>query len=162
MRRRLIGIGLFLLLMLAFPMRLAATTVDEIASQLICQCGCYTVLNNCVHGECMVRDSMTKSIELKLAQGQSPEQIIQAFVTQYGEVVLAAPPKQGFNLTAWITPFAAIIFGAGIIWLAIKRWVKRGQKAVPVKVRKVAEEDEEKYQLRLEQELKEYGERGFR
>lgn len=153
------------LLLLAAVLSLPAGTAraapaDEIANQLICQCGCYAVLSNCVHGECMVRDAMTTLIEQKLAQGQTQEQIIQTFVAQYGEQVLASPPKRGFNLTAWIAPFAAILVGAAVISLAIKKWVRRGEQ--PVQATIVTKEEEEVYRHRLEKELKKFAERGFR
>src|SRR3972149_2854362 len=78
------------------------TMVDSISTQLICQCGCTAVLNNCTHLECHIRESMTAQIKLQLDQGMTSQQIIQSFVTQYGEQVLSSPPKRGFNLTAWL------------------------------------------------------------
>lgn len=141
------------------PVRAETPLVGAIAKELICQCGCTAVLSNCTHGECMVRDTMLTLIEQKLAQGQSQEQIIQFFVGQYGEQVLASPPKRGFNLVAWVTPFVAILLGAGVIFIAVRKWVKRGGQTVVVT--EVGEEDE-KYRLQLERELKEFTEKGFR
>ncbi|MQF83144.1 cytochrome c-type biogenesis protein CcmH, partial [SAR202 cluster bacterium AD-802-E10_MRT_200m] len=47
----------------------------------------------------------------KLRTGESEEDILKFFVERYGESVLAAPSKQGFNLIVWLfPPFAAIIF----------------------------------------------------
>ena len=43
-------------------------------------------------------------IRQKLAQGESKEQILRYFVDIGGEGILAAPPKQGFALTAWLLP----------------------------------------------------------
>ncbi len=143
------------------PARANAQTVSDISKQFICQCGCNMVLLNCSHDECMVRDTMTTLIGQKLAQGQSEEQIIQLFVAQYGEQVLASPPKRGFNLMAWITPFAAILVGGGAIYIALKKWVKRGGHYQTEAVAGVEEEDEE-YQHRLEEELEDFAERGFR
>ena len=53
--------------------------------------------------------------------GQSKEDIIQYFVSTKGERILAAPTKKGFNLTAWILPFLAIILGAGGIYIFIDK-----------------------------------------
>ena len=33
-------------------------TIDDVGSRVICMCGCGSVLNNCVHQECMERDEM--------------------------------------------------------------------------------------------------------
>ena len=136
-----------------------SATVSNISKQLICQCGCNMVLSNCSHAECASRETMTALIEQKLTQGQSEEQVIQFFVTQYGEQVLASPPKKGFNLTAWIAPFAVILIGGGIIYVAIRRWVSRSKLSQPYTV---VEEDDEKYRRQLEEELKEFTERSFR
>ncbi len=153
---------LILVLSVAFlPARASAATVSDIASQLICQCGCTLVLNNCTHEECHSRENMTALIEQQLAQGQSEEQSIQLFVTQYGEQVLAAPPKRGFNLTAWILPFAAILAGGGFIYFLIRKWVRRGGYS-PVNVAAETEEMDAEYQHQLEEELKGFSERSFR
>jgi cytochrome c-type biogenesis protein CcmH len=109
----------------------------------------------------MSRDTMTTLIEQGMAEGQSEAEIIQFFVAQYGEQVLASPPKRGFNLTAWILPFAAILGGGGIIYMAVKKWVWQGRQSAITAEAEVEESDEE-YQRRLEKELAEFTERGFR
>ncbi len=86
-----LGIALLIILLFASPAEANSITVGDIAKQLVCQCGCTMVLSNCTHSECMVRDTMTTLIEQKIAEGQSEEQIIQFFVAQYGEQVLASP-----------------------------------------------------------------------
>ncbi len=156
-----LGLAALLFLLFVSPVKADSATVRDIAKQLICQCGCTMILSNCTHDECMVRDTMNTLIEQKLAQGQSEEQIIQFFVAQYGEQVLASPPKRGFNLTAWILPFAAILGGGGIIYLALKKWTKRGRQSQTGATAE-AEEGDEEYQRRLEQELEEFTGRGFR
>ncbi len=155
------GIIFLIFLLAASPARANSTTVGDISKELICQCGCTLMLSNCTHVECMSRDTMTTLIEQKLAEGQSAEEIIQFFVAQYGEQVLASPPKRGFNLVAWVLPFAAILGGGGVIYIALKKWVRQG------KIRQTndmteAEEGDEEYQRRLEKELEEFTERGFR
>ncbi len=152
---------LLIILLSASPVRADSITVGDIAKQLICQCGCTMVLSNCSHAECASREAMTALITQKLAQGQPAEQIIQFFVAQYGEQVLASPPKKGFNLTAWILPFVAILGGGGIIYAALKGWIRRGKTQQTNAVTK-AEEGDEEYQRRLEKELEEFTERGFR
>ncbi len=155
------GITLLVLLLSASPARAASATVGDISKQLICQCGCTMVLANCTHSECMSRNMMTTLIEQKIAQGQSEEEIIRFFVAQYGEQVLASPPKRGFNLVAWLLPFAAILSGGGIIYIALKKWVRRG-KIRQTSAMTEAEEGDEEYQHRLEKELEEFTGRGFR
>ncbi len=155
------GIILLAVLFSASPARADSATVGSISEQLVCQCGCNMGLSNCTHAECMSREAMTALIEQKLAQGQSGEEIIQFFVTQYGEQVLASPPKRGFNLVAWVLPFAAILGGGGVIYIALKAWVRRGRQSQTSAVAE-AEEGDEEYQHRLEKELEEFNGGSFR
>ena len=134
---------------------------EGVGNQLVCQCGCNATLPNCTHGECMVRDEMLTIIKDRLAQGQSEKAIVQFFVGRYGEQVLASPPKRGFNLVAWILPFAAIMAAGLAIYVAIRVWVNRGSELKPSTTTRNEEEDQE-YLKRVEKELKDYAERGFR
>ncbi|MFQ6122002.1 MAG: cytochrome c-type biogenesis protein CcmH [Dehalococcoidales bacterium] len=158
-------LGIILLIIIAlfspFPARANGATVSDISKQLICQCGCTMVLLNCSHAECASREAMTTLIEQKLAQGQSGEGIIQFFVAQYGEQVLASPPKRGFNLMAWVTPFAALLFGGGVIYFVLKKWVRR-ETPSPTDATAETDEEDEQYQRQLEEELKEFTPRSFR
>ncbi len=156
---KLIGIVLFIILFSASPARANSHTVSSISDQLICQCGCTLLLSNCTHVECSWGVPMTALIAENLAQGQSEEEIIGFFVAQYGEVVLSSPPKRGFNLVAWVTPFVFILVGGVVIYIALKKWAKRGRYS-PVSI--VTEEGDEEYEHRVEKELEEFTERGFR
>ena len=158
MRLSKLGIALLLFLLFVSPVRADSATVDDMSKQLICQCGCGRLLNSHV---CDTQEAMVTLIEQKLAQGQSEEEIIQFFVAQYGEQVLASPPKRGFNLMVWITPFAALLFGGGVIYIVLKKWVKRGKIRQTNAMTEPKEGDEE-YQHRLEKELEEFTGKGFR
>jgi len=37
-------------------------------------------------------------------EGETDEQILQAFVQEYGTQVYTEPPKSGFSLVAWVLP----------------------------------------------------------
>jgi cytochrome c-type biogenesis protein CcmH len=64
------------------------------------------------------------------AAGWSEARVKSALVAQFGPQVLAAPPRSGFGLVAWIAPIAAVIGGALLaIWLA-RRWL-RGRPSGP-------------------------------
>ena len=161
--KKKVGI-ILLIILISFPStRANAQTVSDMSEELICQCGCSLVLGSCTHAECSSRDMMTTSIEEKLAQGQPEEQIIQFFVTQYGEQVLSSPTKQGFNLVVWILPFSVILGGGGIIYFALRAWVRRDKAQQAGTTAKADDEnDDEKYQHRLEKELRDFTGEGFR
>ena len=60
-----------------------------------------------------------------LAQGAGRDEILDFFVERYGPGVLAAPPKSGANLLAWILPVAGIV-AALVGALAILRSMTAG------------------------------------
>lgn len=64
-------------------------------------------------------------IRQKLAQGESKEQILQHFVDMNGEAILAAPPKKGFALTAWLLPMFVVVNGVVLIIALTRRWARR-------------------------------------
>jgi cytochrome c-type biogenesis protein CcmH/NrfF len=51
--------------------------------------------------------------------------VLQSFVQKYGNTVLAAPTGSGFNVVAWITPFAVFILATALaVWL-VRMWKAR-------------------------------------
>jgi cytochrome c-type biogenesis protein CcmH/NrfF len=38
---------------------------------------------------------------------------------------MSAPTKSGFNRVAWITPYAALILGLGLVTLIVRTWKSR-------------------------------------
>ena len=130
-----------------------ALSVNDVARDLICTCGCGKILDVC---EMESAQQMRAQIKEMIDQGQDRDQIINYFVGRYGEKVLAAPPKKGFNLTVWIIPFIAIAIGAVIIYLVITRWVLRGK--IPQKrIKKIhSPEIEDRYSEKLKKELEKF------
>lgn len=94
---------------------------------------------------------MRELIHEKLKNGESPEQIRSYFVSRYGEWVLLAPTRQGFNWVAWLLPFVAILGGGGIIVVTIRRSIRRGRKSNGDASRPL----DPRYTSRLDAELKE-------
>ena len=72
-------------------------------------------------------EQMRTIVQEKLAAGESREQILQFFVDRYGESVLAAPPKRGFNLLVWLVPPVALVVGGGVLYAIL--WAMRRQSA---------------------------------
>ncbi len=100
----------------------AATSGQEIAEGLTCQCGCGLTVANCNHPNCSFSVPMREHIDTMLAHGMGRAEIIAYFRKQYGEKILSAPTTQGFNLLAWTMPFAALLVGGGLVVLMMGRW----------------------------------------
>ncbi len=154
-----LGIIFYLTVLSVSPVMAGSATVSDVSGELVCQCGCTMILSNCSHAECVSRDTMTTMIGQKLALGEAPDEIIQYFVARYGEQVLASPPKQGFNLTAWLLPLAALLVGTGVIYAALKQWLWRGHSSPTAPI---SPETNQEYQERLDKELADFNESAFR
>ncbi len=119
--RRCSGILALLLVAATWAPALADDAADLI-NELMCPSDCVETLAVCQMPESV---QMRAFVKEKVASGWSKQQIVDTLVSQYGERILAAPTKQGFNLTAWITPFAAILAGGGLIALLVANWVRQ-------------------------------------
>src|SRR6267154_6522514 len=88
-----------------------ATRFTEIGHQMMCICGCNQILLECNHVGCPDSDGMRNELMASVSRGESDSLVEQAFVQKYGPTVLAAPTTIGFNRTAWMAPFVALVFG---------------------------------------------------
>ncbi len=55
-------------------------------------------------------------------RGWTEQQVRDYFVKQYGAEVLAAPPKRGFDLLAWLVPAAVLLGGAAVAVALAMAW----------------------------------------
>jgi cytochrome c-type biogenesis protein CcmH len=61
-------------------------------------------------------------ISARIAAGDSKGEIKARLVDEYGPRILAAPPKEGFDLLAWVLPLVGLLGGALIIGGAAWHW----------------------------------------
>jgi cytochrome c-type biogenesis protein CcmH len=89
----------------------------------------------------------------RLAAGDSPEQVIQYFVDKYGEWILLAPRRHGFNWLVWIAPFAAIALGLVLFAVVVRRWTQRRQARLAAPAAAPALDPAMRERIRREMEL---------
>jgi cytochrome c-type biogenesis protein CcmH len=68
---------------------------------------------------------MLKKVDAHVASNDSDSATLNAFVQEYGPLVLIEPPKSGFNLTAWIMPIALPLIAFFAVWQVVRRWRHR-------------------------------------
>jgi len=108
-----------------------AARFDDLGHKMMCQCGCGQVLLECNHVSCPVSPVMRDELTNNIASGLNDSLVLQSFVQKYGAVVLAAPTTTGFDLLAWIMPFAvSAVALVGTIFL-VRHWAKNQPKLVP-------------------------------
>jgi cytochrome c-type biogenesis protein CcmH len=138
----------------ASPLALAADRNDRIralSGNFICVCGCHQLLNACNHFNCPSSGPMFSELGMRVDEGLSDEQIVAYFVDKYGTTVLAAPPVSGFNLAAWIMPFAALGIGMIVAIYFARQFRARWAGAPAASSPELA-----KYQDKVEEELKKF------
>jgi cytochrome c-type biogenesis protein CcmH/NrfF len=125
----------------------------KLGHALMCECGCGQILLECNHVGCTVSDKMAKQLRSMIDRGQSDDQIKDAFVQEYGVIVLAAPTNKGFDRVAWIMPF--VVFGLGMLAVVyvVKIWKSRQAAAAVIANAAPEEMDEMKRRAREETEV---------
>jgi cytochrome c-type biogenesis protein CcmH/NrfF len=104
----------------------------EIGTHIKCLCkGCDMTAGGCAHpggafsGPCENAKSELREIDEHLANGESEQQIIDAFVRKYGTIAYVEPPKHGFGLVAWLMPVVYSLVGLSLVVLVVKKWASR-------------------------------------
>jgi cytochrome c-type biogenesis protein CcmH len=126
--------------------------INAVAKELWCPLCNGVRLDNCELQACV---QMREVIAQKLEAGESKEQIKAYFVQQYGDVVLGAPAREGFDLLVWVLPIFIGVVGLG--WLAFfvraglqRRSVLAKVSSTPAKPTAKTQDD---YLKRVEDEL---------
>jgi cytochrome c-type biogenesis protein CcmH len=107
-----------------------ATRFTELGHQMMCICGCNQILLECNHIGCPASDGMRAELQTAVSRGDSDSLVEQSFVQKYGPTVLAAPTGRGFDRTAYVIPFVALVLGFGLIVMVIRSWKNRPAPAL--------------------------------
>jgi len=137
-----IGVLSLLLALAAAPLVIAqvgySQRAKEIGTHLKCMCrGCDMSAGLCAHpggsfsGPCDTAKGMLKEVDQHLAKGENEQQIIDAFVAEYGSTVYVEPPKKGFGLVAWAMPIVYSIAGFAFVIFIVRKWAVRPAATTP-------------------------------
>ena len=67
----------------------------------------------------------------RIQAGDSKDEIKDKLVVVYGKQILAAPPKEGFDLLAWLLPLIGLIGGALVLGFLAWRWSRGREPRAP-------------------------------
>ena len=103
---------------------------DDLEHRIRCQCGCTLDVFTCrtTDFSCQVSPAMHRDIMSLVDGGYDAQEILDAFVTVYGDQALMAPPREGFNVVGYVLPGIAIAVGAIVLAVVMRRW----KREVPV------------------------------
>jgi cytochrome c-type biogenesis protein CcmH len=123
---------LALLMQFAGPWNAQAQVPEEevrrIARQLRCPiCESVSVADSPAELAVQMRDMIRK----KLEAGESERQILDYFVTAYGDSVLLEPPRRGLGWLIWAGPPLVLGLSALVLCLLVRGWVRTGRRVTP-------------------------------
>ena len=92
--------------------------VREIEDSLIAPC-CWSQPVSQHYSE--VAEQIRNEVQAMVASGKSRDEILDYYVAKYGERILATPRPKGFNSLVYILPWAALIVGALVLAMLLKK-----------------------------------------
>src|SRR5438270_13559269 len=107
------------------PQQTLDQRVHDVASQLKCLV---------CQGESVADSPATLSLQMRdvirqqLQSGKSEQEVIQYFVSRYGDRILLSTPLQGLTLLAWLVPIALMICGMLLVFFVLRSWQLHANK----------------------------------
>jgi len=129
---------------------------QELEESLTCQCGCGLTVHSCNHLQCGSAIPLRAEIREQMDLGKSKTQILAYFANKYGEKILSSPTTSGFNLTAWVMPFALVSLGGIFVVVTLIRWSSRRPAAPASGSGPPPPHESSPYEKILERELKDF------
>jgi len=125
-------------------------TLRELEGQLMCPiCEGETLAQS----DSAAAQRIKVEIQHRIAAGETRSQIKRHLVSEWGERILAAPPRHGFDLLAWLLPIVGVLVGAAVLGVlawgwsrerepepAPDRWSQNGHPLGPDEERRLDEE----------------------
>lgn len=126
--------------------------VNEIARELYCPVCENIPLDTCGTEAC---EQWRGVIRDKLSEGWTKKEIKDYFVSQYGDRVLAEPPRRGFNWLVYVVPPVVFTAGVYLLYRGFRSWQSEDDEQLldDPSVSDPAPETEE-YLSRVEEELR--------
>jgi cytochrome c-type biogenesis protein CcmH len=69
-----------------------------------------------------IAERMRSFIRQRIAAGETRGEIKDELVAEFGQGVLAAPPRRGFGLLAWLLPLAGLLGAGAVVGVTARRW----------------------------------------
>jgi cytochrome c-type biogenesis protein CcmH len=102
-----------------------------------------------------VVDEIKANIRRMLAENKTRQQILDAYVAEYGDRILAEPPARGFSAALYVLPWVFLAGSIGLVVLVVRRLRAPGGRgpASPAAARAASAESEAETD-RLDEELR--------
>lgn len=96
--------------------------LDELTARVASRLRCPVCRNQSVlESSATLAREMQSEIRRRLADGETPEEVEEYFVSRYGEWILLKPRPRGLNLLVYLLPAVALVAGGLLVW----GWLRR-------------------------------------
>jgi cytochrome c-type biogenesis protein CcmH len=96
-------------------------TLPELEGQLMCPiCAGETLAQS----DSAAAQRIKVEIQQRIAAGDTRSEIKRRLVAEWGQRILAAPPRRGFDLLAWLLPIVGVLGGAAVLGVLAWRWTR--------------------------------------
>jgi cytochrome c-type biogenesis protein CcmH len=113
-----------------------AVRFQKLGDKIMCTCSCGQMLLKCNHVGCPNSAKMIGQLHDQLGEGRpgppaggaatrSDEDVLNFFRTEWGVTSVVEPSQHGFELLAWILPFAGLIVGTILLVIVVTKWKRR-------------------------------------
>lgn len=141
-----------LLVLLVALAAVAQDSIEETASRLETKLMSPCCMSGTVadHGS-GIAIRMRSEIRTMLGEGKSEREVLDYYIAEHGQQILAVPEARGFNLFAWLLPFVLLVAGIVGVTVMMRYW-RSHQRPTPALP---AGPVDPRYLERLENELRE-------
>lgn len=97
-------------------------------------------------------DEIKQNIRRLLAEGKTPQQVLDVYVAEYGDRILAEPPARGFSRLIYVAPWVFLVASVGLVVVVIRRL--RAVSPAPAKTAQAAPGPTDDETDRIDEELR--------
>lgn len=116
----------------ATPAPPSASRIDSLTRDVSSQLRCPVCQGESIQDSpSSLAQEMRAVVRSRLEAGKSPDEVKAYFVSKYGDWILLQPPAKGFTGLVYVLPVVALLVGAGIVMLAVRRWTAGPVRDVP-------------------------------
>jgi cytochrome c-type biogenesis protein CcmH/NrfF len=98
-------------------------------------------------------DEIKANIRRLLAENKTRQQILDAYVAEYGDRILAEPPARGFSAALYVLPWVFLAGSIGLVVTVVRR-LRRSAPRAPSAAQRAPSAESEAEADRLDEELR--------
>lgn len=108
---------------------------ESVGSKIMCSCGCGQMLLKCNHVGCPNSATMIRQLHEQVAATDDDQAVLNFFRKEWGVTTVVEPDRHGFELLAWILPFAGLGVGVFLLLVVVHKWHVHEAEVKPAETR---------------------------